>query len=782
MNRSPIALLLVAIWLTGIVAAGVFAQRHLEVRSDLRLFLPAPETAEQRFEGIGDGPAARVLVIALEGAPPERLAGASRSLLEALRDDDAFVLVANGEIDADAFPDALLPYRYLLSSTLDTRQFDADFLAANLEARTKDLASPAGLFLESLLPRDPTLELVKVLERWESAEQPRRELGVWFDDEGERALLIAETRAPAFDPAGQRAALAKLQAALESIDGADVRMTTTGAGRFSVLMEERTRTEAQQLGLAATVGMIILLLIAYRSPGAVVLSALPLTSAALAGLAAVAALFGSVHGITLAFGFTLIGVAQDYPLHLLSHNRPNRQPREVARVLWPTLVTGVASTCIAYLTFAFSGVTGLQQLACFSVTGLVVAALASRFVLPAIVASPHDDHGASTALARLWDKITALPRPPWIAAAVAAVCTLVLVAAPQPFWDDSVTGLTPVPADLLAADRELRQQLGAADLRYMLAVDASDDNAALERLEALDEGLQRLVERGAMQRFDHAARYLPSASAQRRRQSRLPDPEALRGALDEANAGTPFREDVFEPFIADVAIAGSLAPLTIEQLRAAGLGARVDSLLRSSGSRRVALVTLGGVTDVDALRALAASSSATLLDVREASESLVARQRSGILKSLGFAVVLLIGVVALSLRSHARVVRVLAPMAITTLLVMAALSASGVSLTLFHLISLMLVAGLGLDYALFFEHAAHDREEQIRTFHAVLTCSASTFMVFALLATSTLPVLRAIGLPVAIGVVSNFFLSMLLATPRSHYARPLSEPPTFPAR
>jgi predicted exporter len=86
---------------------------------------------------------------------------------------------------------------------------------------------------------------------------------------------------------------------------------------------------------------------------------------------------------------------------------------------------------------------------------------------------------------------------------------------------------------------------------------------------------------------------------------------------------------------------------------------------------------------------------------------------------------------------------------------------------LFHLIALMLVAGLGLDYALFFERAARDRKEQVRTFHALLACSVSTFMVFALLATSTLPVLRAIGLPVAIGVVSNFFLSMFLTTPRA---------------
>jgi predicted exporter len=38
-------------------------------------------------------------------------------------------------------------------------------------------------------------------------------------------------------------------------------------------------------------------------------------------------------------------------------------------------------------------------------------------------------------------------------------------------------------------------------------------------------------------------------------------------------------------------------------------------------------------------------------------------------------------------------------------------------------------------------------------------------MVFALLAISDLPVLRAIGLPVTIGVVSNFVLALLLTRP-----------------
>ena len=95
------------------------------------------------------------------------------------------------------------------------------------------------------------------------------------------------------------------------------------------------------------------------------------------------------------------------------------------------------------------------------------------------------------------------------------------------------------------------------------------------------------------------------------------------------------------------------------------------------------------------------------------------------------------------------------------------LHAAGVPLSLFHLVALVLAAGLGLDYALFFEHASDDEADQRRTLHALLVCSLSTLLVFALLATSSLPVLRAIGITVSAGVVLNFFLALMLTRPEA---------------
>jgi len=770
MKRTPQALLIFAAWVLLLAGLGWFVQRELVIGTDLRLFLPSPTTPEQRLllDEIGEGPASRVLVVALGGATPEKLADASRALVEALNASKQFRFVTNGEVSLDALPDDLLPYRFLLSPTLDSQPLDADYLHRELQARARDLASPAGSFLEPWLPRDPTLELLKVLQRWQPMQEPHRLYDVWFDRAGKRALLIAETQAPAFDPSRQRAAIDELNRALHAIgNGAGLQMTVSGAGKFSVMMEERTRNTAQNLGTIATVGMLVLLFVAYRRIGGVVLSALPLASAGLVGLGAVSAMFGEVHGITLAFGFTLIGVAQDYPLHLLSHRRPDHPPVETARELWPALATGVASTCIAYFTFLFSGVIGLAQLACFTVAGLAVAGLTTRFVLPMLMDASGPDYGRSPLLQRLWSRLETLPRLRTIAAVVAVVSIALIAFAPSPWWENDLGKLTPVPEDLIAQDQELRGELGAPDLRYLLVVSAPDSERTLSRLEGLDGELQGLVTRGAITGYEDAARYVPSATTQLRRQQRLPDAQALRAALKSAEAQTPFRAGVFEPFIEDVERARHLPALTPGRLRDSPLGSSLEMLLTSRGSKATAIVTFSGVRDPAALADFAAHAGddVTLLDTKEASETLVATQRTRILWTLVAASMLLVGVITFSLRSLSRVLRVLAPMALTTLIILAILRGSGVSLNLFHLIALILAAGLGLDYALFFEHASRDRAEQCRTLHAVLVCSISTLMVFALLAVVSLPVLRAIGITVTLGVVFNFMLALLLTRP-----------------
>ena len=227
----------------------------------------------------------------------------------------------------DAIPEALLPYRYLLSSTLDHHALDAAYLREQLERAARGSVVTRGGVLEPLIPRDPTLEVLKLAEQWQPAKQPQRQYDVWFDSKGDSAILVVATKAAAFDPEGQEQASQRAQQKhFEETRGEHtVRMTVSGPGAFSVLMKGRTQAEAtlhrhhrQHRAHRAAVHCV------SQSDHVVVLGALPLASAGVAGLAVVSAVFGSVHGITLAFGFTLIGVAQDYPIHLFSHQHPGK--------------------------------------------------------------------------------------------------------------------------------------------------------------------------------------------------------------------------------------------------------------------------------------------------------------------------------------------------------------------------------------------------------------------------------------------------------------------------
>ncbi|MBB4759209.1 hypothetical protein XarjCFBP7653_18765 [Xanthomonas arboricola] len=759
---------LALLWLALLAVAGFWLSETLKVTGDLRKFMPAPRTPAQKLliEELGEGPGSRLLLMALSNSDPATLAAQSQALQQALAaQPQLFELVGNGgSAGLDAIPERLLPYRYLLSDSFDAAPLDARTLQAALQSRVQDLGSPAAAMVEPLLPRDPTLEVLHLAETLQPAAAPQTRNAVWFDRAGTSALLIVQTRAAGFDPTGQQLAYDAVRAAFAKVSqGTSTQLVLTGPGAFAVEITARTQGEAQWIGTLDTVGLVLLLLVAYRSWKIPVLGVLPLASAGLAGLGAVAVLFEGVHGITVAFGFTLIGVVQDYPIHLFSHQRPGLDPRDNARHLWPTLATGVVSTCIAYVTFLFSGVDGLRQLAVFTIAGLATAAITTRWLLPALIDPAPRDYADSRILAALWRGIARLPRPRISLAVIALIGIAVIAFAPGQFWQNDLSKLTPVPPKALAQDTRLRQELGAPDVRYVLALPAASDEAALQASEQLRPRLDALVRDGALTGYDMAARYLPSIKTQRARQAALPDAAQARALTDSAVAATPFRSDAFAPFLQDLDAAKRAAPLLPKDLAGSPLATSVGGLLLGRGDRSTALVSLTGLRDPSVVAAAVQGSGAQLLDLKDASESLVAAYRGRVLGALGLAALLLAVTVAIALRSPRRIVRVLLPMALTTVLILAILRGMGVELNLFHLIALILAAGLGLDYALFFDHAGDDHADQLRTLHALIVCSLMTLLVFALLAASSIPVLRAIGSTVALGVLFNFILALLVS-------------------
>jgi predicted exporter len=183
------------------------------------------------------------------------------------------------------------------------------------------------------------------------------------------------------------------------------------------------------------------------------------------------------------------------------------------------------------------------------------------------------------------------------------------------------------------------------------------------------------------------------------------------------------------------------------------LGIKLETLVVPAGEEWAVLVPLTGVSDAQAL-----AGEVPLLDLKAESERLLAGYRLEALRlsALGMAAIVL--ALALGLRQARAVLQVVVPVALALLLTGAILHLAGQRLTVFHLIAMLLVMGIGLNYALFF-----DRPEGRSTLFSLLVTCATTLLAFGTLAWSSNPVLHAIGLTVSVGALAAFLTSAALA-------------------
>ncbi len=743
------------IWVLVAAVCGLLIATQLKLSVSLAYFLPkanglAEEVLVDRF---GRGPGARLIMMSIAIPPGRQAEEVSDELRDALQNSGAFSSVLNGRVDLspDSIP-AIVRENSHLMADLD---LSIETLTQVLNARLQDLALIDDPQMLELMAMDPALNSLQIMQSLDVLTPLSEAQSVWTDPANEEIYLIAETLAPSFDLPGQQRAQAVIGKLLTQDRGLDVELF--GVGVYSVGLRHRIEREAWRRSLLATAAIILILWAAYRSAWAPVLAALPIVLGALAGMASVAVIFGQVHGITLAFGFTLFGVAVDYPLHTLSHAR-GVSTGDRFMAIWPTLRLGALSTALAFFALVISGSQGLAEIGVFSTVGVLVALLATRGLVADLAPRLLATHGSSTARPARTD----FRHQWWLLVLLGA--SAFLSWSPSRLWSNQIAAMTPVAPEILQRDAQLRRQLGTPDLRYLLAISGETQEQALQDTEALAPILARAKESGLLRAYASVTTLLPSEKTQQRRLEAIKQAENIDENLRQAAASTVFRADAFQDFTQKLeSVRREGLTLTAERFKNTQLESVVSGSLYQARGRWISLVTLYDIADPQALQEVLASASlpVNLVNLSAAAESLVSRYRSRIIALLGIAFLALSLFVTWRIRRLRRVawvLGVLSASAAATLSISALLLGS---LSLFNLIATVLVAGLGLDYALFSSRSPADGSEHEDTRHAVNVCGLSTFCAFLILAFSDIPILRAIGVSVAAGVAVSFILARI---------------------
>jgi predicted exporter len=741
--------------------------RVVTVRADMADFLPPGETPAARLliDELRSGAAASLLLVGIEGAPAEDLARISGSLAEGLRASGLF-LVGNGSEgfaeEAQAF---LFAHRYLLSSATKPEAFTVQNLRARLHSLLEQLTGSAAPLAKRIGFADPIGAAAELLQVWAGESRVEQREGVWFAAGSDRALLLARSTASSLDYTAGRAALDAVNDAFAQAKPGRARLLVSGPGVFAVSSAEAIRGDVHLISVLSGTLVVAFLLWRHRSVYVVAAAAVPLLAGVVAGALAVQFAHGFVHALALGFGLTMLGVAADYPLLLIGQRAEEESTSTAARRIWPTMLLAAGAAALGLVAMLLSSFPGLSQLGLFSAVGLAVAAVATRWVLPILVedvafrgqqvTTGWLRAAAALRARRAWLLLPALFAGAWLAIAG------------MPAWERDLENLSPVPQQARDLDEELRRQLGAPDVRHLIAITGSDAEEVLQRSERLDGVVAELRDRDAIGGADLPSRYLPSKRTQLERQAALPTEIELRARLTEAMAGLPFRPEAFSPFVKDVGTTRGTGPLTPTDFAAVPvLAARLDPLLFERDGAWHGLVALTDVRTPDDVRTAVAGlgePAIAYIDLKAETEGIVGGYTREALAWLGLGGLLLLALLVIALRDLGLVLRVAAPIVCAVLVTLALLDVLAIRLTLFHLAALLLMMGVSIDYGLFLNQA--DRAGESRALGSVLNCNATTLLTFGLLAFCRNPVLQGIGITVASGVLVAVVFAVGLSRP-----------------
>jgi predicted exporter len=768
MNQPAIRAFL--IWLLAMLAgAGIVWNSHFS--ADMSFFLPARPSATQKVlvEQLKEGVVSRLLMVAIEGGDAAQRADISLRLRGRLTKIPEFVAVQNGEAGSlDADRDFLFRHRYLLSPAVKPERFTVEGLKESIANSVDLLASPAGMMIKPLLPRDPTGEMIELLSGLNAGAQPNTREGVWASRDGERAMLLVQTRALGSDTDGQELAINAIRSQFADSSReagiSDARIRISGPGLFAVQSRATIKHEVSRLSLISTVAIIAVLFFVYRSIRLLSLGLLPVVSGALAGIVAVSLAYGTVFGITVGFGSALIGEAVDYSIYYFVQS--GRLGADEWRTrFWPTVRLGVLTSICGFAALLFSGFPGLAQLGLYSLSGVLTAALVTRFILPAVAGNDHPIRDLSHLAPPLRRGVALLQGLRWPILVLAIIAASILIADRDKLWHPNLSALSTVSAEDSANDMALRADIGAPDARYMAVITAPDREAALQVAERAGQQLDTLVARGIIGGYDSPARFLPSQAMQASRRASLPAGDELKARLKNALTDSPLAAAKLGAFLDDVAEARVKSGVTHESLAGTSLALAVDSLLVQRPDGWSVLLPLrpphgdkGVDIDIEPVRAALAGSGALLLDMKFEFDRLYNDylHEATALSLAGFAAI--VALLAVTLRSARRLGAVLLPLLLAVILVVAGVHLAGERLHLMHLIGMLLIVAVGSNYALFFDRTAEENLDP-PTLASMAIANLTTAIGFGTLALSSVPVLHAVGITVGPGAVLALLLS-----------------------
>ena len=284
---------------------------------------------------------------------------------------------------------------------------------------------------------------------------------------------------------------------------------------------QRAQREMTIIGLGSILGIIALFIIAFRSLTPLLLSLTSVLIGCAIAFSFVHYFYSGLHIITLVCGASLIGVSIDYSLHYFckKYTAAFEHRFDCLHSILPATSLGLLTSVIGYGSLSQAPLPSLNQVALFSVTGLIGAWLFVVVIYPWVEireTKPLPDFLTQWASFPQYCWKTLRKRhfhPPTLLVALTVLSTVGAILTVKA--SDDIHILHTPSRTLLEEDKKLNSIIGSYTGNQFFIVTGTTEQLVLQNEEVFLPKLGALVDSGSIAGYLATSRFIPSIARQK---------------------------------------------------------------------------------------------------------------------------------------------------------------------------------------------------------------------------------------------------------------------------
>lgn len=766
-----------------VLAGGYFASR-IQLEEDITKLIPSGDKQKVLKKVLDNTQFSDKLIIAIssEEKNPDELIAYAETLTDLLNKElPQYISKIQGKVPEEGILEVYDFVYQNLPLFLNDRDYELinsrlqeDSIQERLESSYRNLMSPTGFVTKQFLFKDPlgitNLGLQK-LQELQVDDNFKIYNNFLLTKDEKHILLFVTPKYSTSETKNNTVFIEQLEGIiLELNNTSDVKAQYFGGMLYAIANARQIKTDIQlTLGIAFSL-LLILLILFYKRIYVPLLLFIPSLLGALAAIALLYLVKGSVSAISLGIGAILLGISLDYALHILTHFKNNADVKILYREVSRPIIMSSLTTAIAFLCLLFLESEALNDLGIFAAVSVVTASVFALILIPQFYNPPKKNENAKTN----WiDKIAAnrFYKSKILVGLVFLLFLTGLFFFTKVGFNEDISQLNYEPENIKKTEEYIKEISGDAAKTTYLVSYGNDIDAALSQNNKLYRQLQKLKDEAKIKSFSSIGGVVLSTEKQTERIEAWEEfwsehkQDNLKNNLLRESAVLGFKAKSFNRFYEQLNKDFQL--IFLDDYRSVQ-SLYLDEFINRSPGFSTVVSSLGlNNTSPEIVQNLEKGQNVLAIDRKQINQDFLGGLKNDFNRLILFSILAVFIILLLFYRNLLLSLLTLLPIGITWIIALGIMKVLNIEFNILNIIISTFIFGLGLDYSIFITNACLKEYETgkpvLKTYQASILLSVlTTLLGMGALVFAKHPALQSVSIVSIIGVLTAVLVAFVI--------------------